>query len=106
MTKTSYSKTLEALMVSAQVRARANKFIAIYTTTEDLDLRIQLDSAIKLLSSNEYTQGVAPTSAGDRLNLDHPQWKPLRSFCEDAIASQKPEWQVIAERHGWQPAAT
>lgn len=104
MSTTSYSKTIEAMMVTALPPARANKFIAIYTKTEDQELKVRLDAAIKLLRSSEYREGVAPTSAGDRLDLEHPQWKPLRLFCEEAIASQKPEWQVIAERHGWLPA--
>ncbi|MBO1013522.1 hypothetical protein IPU70_08180 [Achromobacter sp. SD115] len=102
MSTTSYQKTLEALMVTAQVPARVNKFTAVYTKTDDPDLKAHLRSAIDRLHSNEYYEGVAATSAGDRLDLDHAQWKPLRLFCEGAIASQKPEWQVIAERHGWQ----
>ncbi|WP_125470203.1 hypothetical protein [Achromobacter aegrifaciens] len=103
MQKSSYSKVLEALNVSASPPTRANKLIKIQMEAEDSALHTHLAAAVETLRSSRYVDGVDPRSSGEILDLEHAHWKPLRQYCEQSLASGKPEWQLIAERNGWRP---
>ncbi|AUT76104.1 hypothetical protein C2L64_44570 [Paraburkholderia hospita] len=43
------------------------------------------------------------TTPGNLYDLADPEIKQLIHYCNTLIPAKKPEWQVIAERHGWTP---
>ncbi|KWU18032.1 hypothetical protein [Achromobacter xylosoxidans] len=100
-----YKKTIETLSSFTLPGARANALTKIQHATEDQQLKTLLQPAIdhlthtaRLLASKMPTQG-----DGKTLFLRKEPWAALVDYCNAIVATQKPDWQVLAERAGWQP---
>lgn len=101
--KKDYEETLVALTARGALTSIVNKVRKVALMTEDEQLRRLLAPIVNRLDEAIRNQGKVK---GQGLNLADPSFKPVMDYCNAAIASAKPQWQIIAERHGWRPPAT
>jgi hypothetical protein len=72
--------------------------------TEDQQLKTLLGSVITSLQRAHANPNVKGKSTpGNLYNATEPAIQQVIKYCENLIGNQKPEWQVLAERHGWGP---
>jgi hypothetical protein len=89
----------EAKTIAAHIKALGK----VRAKTEDQVLLDKIDKAIEALqrahasATKEKSTPMCLDKATDLLVKD------LVEHCNQAVAAQKPEWQVIAERNGWGP---
>lgn len=94
--KLDYVSVIEAVTATTTLTTTRNKLNKVRARTEDQRLKTLLDPAIRLI---DQTNIVARVS----LRLTTPEYGKLHAYCEAVIASAKPQWQILAERHGWTP---
>jgi len=94
--KKDYVETVEALTTLATMTSIRNKLNKVRARTEDQRLATLLDTAIRLLDTSSLR---VPYT----LKLTRPQYGDLHAYCKTVIESVKPQWQILAERHGWIP---
>ncbi|KVP61936.1 hypothetical protein WJ91_03915 [Burkholderia ubonensis] len=81
----------------------------IQTKTEDEQLATLLGAVVNMLrqvhgnavASKQKVKGL--TTPGSLYDLANAEIKQLIHYCSALIPPKKPEWQVLAERHGWTP---
>ncbi|MCP1584394.1 hypothetical protein [Pseudoxanthomonas mexicana] len=94
-------ETVNGIRTAAQFHERLNK---IAVSTEDEQLRRVLNPVMQALR-NAHNQAMLSKVAGKKFALKF-QVEPfagLVKYCTQLLASQKPTWQILAERHGWRP---
>jgi hypothetical protein len=104
----SYTKVrteLSKMYKPSQYQTLYNNLVAVANTTEDRIL-------IKLI--NNYCNAISDIpslaikklalSLNESMNNSLQARLELDSYCAEVISSHKPEWQVLAERHGWKPS--
>lgn len=102
-----YQETIDSLK-KMQTRAQHIKKLGdILNKTEDQKLKQlikPLINGIQAVLAHPKTIGktipVALFDEGDNVIVN------LKTYCAQFVAVQKPEWQVLAERHGWTPPTT
>ncbi len=99
MAKNHYLKIIEVLNAAQSLAARMNSFVKIATETEDAQLRKLLMDAVKLIRPTIANGG--GTKKG--VLAPHQVWADLHKYCVNQANTQKPEWQILAERAGWRP---
>lgn len=99
MAKNHYLKTLEVVNSAQTAVSFLNSLLKIATETEDGQLRQLLGAGIKLVRHTVEFGGGTKKS----LLPPHQAWKDLNQYCVTQANTQKPEWQVLAERAGWRP---
>jgi hypothetical protein len=98
--KKDYEDTIKAMIDHSTLTALINKLNKIFVGTEDAVLRNHLGPIIgnfKQAALNQTKQTV------QTLRLDDPRFQPVAAYCKKCIESTKPQWQIIAEKHGWGP---
>ncbi|MGE8453642.1 MAG: hypothetical protein ACN6OP_24155 [Pseudomonadales bacterium] len=101
---TIYEETIAALKDPRTLASHITNLGKLMNKTEDPQLKTLLERVISSLQTahaNPKTFGRStPRSlykeASDRV-------KSVIQYCERLIVAQKPEWQLLAERHGWGP---
>ncbi len=99
--KKDYQAVLNALLDHSTLAALINKLNKVWVATEDSSLKKALGSVIgplKLASLNQTKKSQVLS-----LNIKDPSYQPLFEYCQQCLASIKPQWQIIAEQHGWGP---
>lgn len=99
--KKEYQAVLTALLDQSTVTALINKLNKVVVATEDMTLRKGLWQVLQVLNQAATLQ--TKKSSVGAVRLDDPRYKPLADYCQISINSIKPQWQVIAEQHGWGP---
>lgn len=100
-----YSKVLIELNKSCKpsnYSTKYNNLVKFYYETEDELLKQLLwkyYEAIREVSS--LAKRCLPSAVSECIKNAMPYKQELMKYCESALASGKPEWQVIAERNGW-----
>ncbi|MEI4970017.1 hypothetical protein [Aeromonas caviae] len=74
----------------------------IRNSTEDDRFKSTLDELIKGLQlyhsrSKSKSTPISLENSTDKVLI------ALKNYCEKNISTKKPEWQILAERHGWGP---
>jgi hypothetical protein len=104
-----YDKTMIALNEIRSFAAHATSLGRIAARTEDEQLQALLETLISALraaamhAKRKNVRAVPGKLVGAEALL--PPVAPLRMYCQRMIGDKKPEWQVLAERHGWTPPA-
>jgi hypothetical protein len=104
---TTYEETIAALQSMRSIAAHLTALQKIRVKTEDTQLEKLLGNALTSLQ-NGYALAAAkkspglttPTALADGNDADV---KAVIAYCQTHIGTSKPEWQVLAERHGWTP---
>jgi len=99
--KKDYQAVLAALVSHATVASTINKITKVWVATEDAKLKTALGSLIAHLK--EAARNQSKPNAAVSLRLDVAPYKVIAEYCQKCIDSIKPQWQIIAEQHGWGP---
>jgi hypothetical protein len=104
MDKKDYQQTLDAMRALATIDAIHRKLVKLSIATEDDQLKALLAPAIENLA-NTYRAAVSRKIAGQKVTTNEGMspYRGLSIYCTDCLASTKPQWQILAERHGWAP---
>jgi len=98
-----YKKVLESANEAKTISSHITALGKFRAKTEDSVLLAKIDKAIGVLQKLHMQ---AKTGKSTPASLDKStdiSVMDLINYCQQAIASNKPEWQVIAERNGWAP---
>lgn len=98
----SYEKTLASLNEIKTINSHLAGLGKIKAKSEDASLNSLLDAVVLELqrlyvSSKHKSLRFSIEPAGKR------EVERLVKYCRTAIGTKKPEWQILAERHGWTP---
>lgn len=101
---TMYKKTLLELSKKVPITTQHNNLMKIYYSTEDDILKEYIHNFCKGLAvADRYAKSKLPMKAQDAISDNIPNKITLANYCEQMVSTEKPEWQVLAERHGWTP---
>jgi hypothetical protein len=110
-----YQKALLAIEQTATPNARYNKLIKIASESTDDILKGLLSKSAKMysyhlgrgtvrnISRDNALYGYIPTTHSEWANAQRVVNKELLEYVHMRIAESKPEWMVMAEKHGWGP---
>ena len=103
--KKDYQSVLGALVDYGTLASIINKLNKVLIATEDNDLRTliqplvaHLENGLRDLPNNKKSVRVSL-----RQQLKKEPYKSVVEYCQKCIDSTTPQWQIIAERHGWGP---
>ena len=99
--KKDYQTVLAALVSHATVASTINKITKIWAATEDAKLKAALGELIVHLKAVARDQS-KPNAVGS-FQLNATPYKEIARYCQKCVQSLKPQWQIIAEQHGWAP---
>lgn len=99
----SYRKVLESTKEAKTIASHITALGKIRAKTEDDVLLGKIDKAIRSLQGAhaKATKGKSTPTCLDKAT--DQAVKDLIEHCKRAVSSDKPEWQIIAERNGWAP---
>lgn len=99
--KKDYQAVLQALLTASTThKALVDKLNKVSTTTEDVKLKQALEHLVTEL--REETRNLSPrASKSFTPNIREPEVGSLVEYSKRCLASLKPQWQIIAEQHGW-----
>ncbi|MFE8701169.1 hypothetical protein ACFYKX_11240 [Cytobacillus sp. FJAT-54145] len=98
--KKDYETTLITLTQGGKSDSITKKLIKIQIQTEDAQLKEHLETFLSILKQMEG----APRSAIQQRSLALKKASStLRAYCQEVLRNTKPQWQILAERHGWSP---
>jgi hypothetical protein len=105
--KKDYQSVLGALVDHANLPSIINKLNKVSIATEDVPLRKAIQSVVRHLEEQWRDTPSSQKSAKGSLrpHLAKEPYKSTVEYCQRCIDSTKPQWQIIAERHGWGPKA-
>lgn len=99
-----YNKVLMELDKTVSLKSKVNNLVKLYYSTEDKYLRNYIDQWKQvLLDAEMYRERKLPVQCREHLNENSHIRQQLIDYCNDCLMSQKPEWQILAERYGWRP---
>jgi hypothetical protein len=101
-----YEKTISELKEIRTVASHITNLGKVMNKTEDEKLKTLLGNVITSLQRAHANPKIKGKSTpGSLYNANDSTIKSLIQYCENYIAVKKPEWQVLAEHHGWAPKA-
>ncbi|MCG3694128.1 hypothetical protein [Aliarcobacter butzleri] len=100
-----YEKTLQSLCEIKSVSSHLKSLGKIKVETEDTLLKQKLDNVIKELqavytNSNNKNKSLPISLEKGKSSA----FQELIKYTKQLIGYKKPEWQILAERNGWQPS--
>ena len=108
-----YRKVLLALGQDGTPKSKQNKFIKLSIEAQDQQLGFLLKEVATMYSYhikpswsrtlNEDQKGRIPYCHREWASMQRQLNSNLEQYVNHIISTQKPEWQVQAERHGWRP---
>jgi hypothetical protein len=99
--KKDYQTVLTILASHATITSYINKFAKTWATTEDSKLKNYLGTLISHLK--QAARGQTKPNQVLSLRLTEEPYKSIAVYCNACLQSEKPQWQIIAEQHGWGP---
>jgi len=101
-----YQETIDSLKAFETSATHIKKLGIILNKTEDPKLLKLIKNTLALLQQDHANPKVKGKSTpGNLYNAPQAHIKALIQYCEQFIKIKKPEWQVLAELHGWTPPA-
>jgi hypothetical protein len=96
---------LAALVDYGTLASIINKFNRVLITTEDADLKKLIEPVVARVDKvlRDLPHGKQSVRASLRQQLTVEPFKSVAEYCQKCIGSTKPQWQIIAEHHGWHP---
>ena len=103
--KKDYQSVLGILVDYGTLPAIINKLNRVLITTEDNDLKNLIEPVVARVDKalRDLPGGKKNMRASLRQQLTVEPFKSVVEYCQRCIGSTKPQWQIIAERHGWGP---
>lgn len=101
---TTYEETIGSLKEMRTIASHITKIGKIMNKTEDEKLRDLLGNLITSLQKAHANPNIKSKSTpGNLYNANSIYVKHVINYCNNFIEEKKPEWQILAERHGWGP---
>ena len=94
-----YEKSMKTLRSSKTLSSFLNSFVEIQFESQDENHKKLLSKAIDFLR-RAIAHPKSP-KISVILDLNVPIYKSINEYCEKAVLSNKPDWQVSAEMNGW-----
>ena len=106
--KKDYQSVLGALVDYGTLASIINKLNRVLIATEDTDLKKLIEPVVARLDKvlRDLPSGKKSVKASLRQQLKVEPFKSVLEYCEKCIGSTKPQWQIIAEHHGWGPKSS
>jgi hypothetical protein len=103
--KKNYESVLGALVDHANLASTINKLNKVLITTQDPDLRKLISPVVSRVEKElrDLPNDKKSLKGSFRQALKDEPYKSIVDYCQKCISSTKPQWQIIAERHGWGP---
>jgi hypothetical protein len=103
--KKDYQAVLGALVDYGSLASIINKLNRVLITTEDTNLKTLIEPVVARVDRvfRELPDSKKSIRASLRQQLKVEPYKSVVEYCQKCIGSTKPQWQIIAERHGWGP---
>lgn len=99
-----YRETLAEIHEVKTISAHITGFGKILNKTEDPALQQQIDRVIKMLQKIHADPNAKGKSTPQSLQAARStSLSALIEYCSNHVGANKPEWQVLAEQHGWAP---
>ncbi|MGR0116419.1 hypothetical protein [Ralstonia pseudosolanacearum] len=106
---TRYEEVISALKDMRTITSHITNLSKIQVKTEDNQLAALLGKLVTGLqqihrnasASKSKVKGL--TTPGNLYDRPETEIRQLIHYCQAHILPKKPEWQVLAERHGWTP---
>jgi hypothetical protein len=106
--KKDYEAVQGVLVEHGTLSSFINRLNKVSIATEDHELRKAITPVVEYLEKS--LQSFPNNKKSAKLTLkpssDMPPLKTLARYCLECIQSKKPQWQIIAERHGWGPRSS
>ncbi|MCZ8164981.1 hypothetical protein [Silanimonas sp.] len=99
----SYEKTLITVAEVKTINAHMVSLGKIRATSEDQELGFYIASLVLHLQQQQQQLGQMRQKSIPTSLTFYPTYEVSRlvQYCQYQLASSKPEWQILAERHGW-----
>jgi hypothetical protein len=107
-----YQKAIFILKKNATTQSKENDLLKLAIVTEDLRLKSLLKETAR--GYHGYIKpGQIRRGDGGGYPLNYSEWRKLMfddlfgcynkllTYCENILATEKPQWQIIAEENGW-----
>jgi hypothetical protein len=103
--KKDYQTVLGALVDYGTLASIINKLNRVFIATEDTDLKKLIEPVVARIDKvlRDLPSGKKSVRASCRQQLKVEPFKSVVEYCQKCIGSTKPQWQIIAEHHGWGP---
>ena len=103
--KKDYQSVLGALVDYGTLASIINKLNRVLIATEDTDLKKLIEPVVARLDKvlRDLPSGKRSVKASLRQQLKVEPFKSAVEYCQKCIDSTKPQWQIVAEHHGWGP---
>ena len=98
-----YKKVLESTKEAKTIASHITALGKIRAKTEDDDLLGKIDKAIASMQNVHAKAKIGKSTPTCLDKATDQAVKDLIKHCKNMVSSDKPEWQVIAERNGWAP---
>jgi hypothetical protein len=103
--KKDYQSVLGTLVDYGTLPSIINKLNRVIIATEDTDLRKLIEPVVTRVDKalRDLPNGKKSMRVSLRQQLTVKPFKSVVEYCQKCIDSTKPQWQIIAEHHGWGP---
>lgn len=101
-----YQETIDSLKQSQTAANHINALSKILMSTEDPQLKRLVNAVYDTVRQAHAKATSGKSTPGHLYNDPHYATRNLIAYCESHIQAGKPEWQVMAEKHGWTPPAS
>jgi hypothetical protein len=103
MTKV-YKQVIETCTSITTTSNFINKLNKVHVATEDQQLKNYLAQVLWHLSDSYRYLTPAEATRPRLLGTYSEPFRSLLHYCNQCAANAKPQWQIVAEQHGWQPS--
>lgn len=100
-----YEKTIRSLTEVKPLASHMTSLGKIMAGTHDAQLYGLISGAI-VAFQYQHQHSVSKSTPTSLMIYPIPQTIALSNYCRQFIGLKKPEWQILAERHGWRPPAS
>ena len=103
--KKDYQSVLGALVDYGTLASIINKLNRVLIATEDTELKKLIEPVVTRVDKvfRDLPKGKKSLKASLRQQLKVEPFKSAVEYCQKCIDSTKPQWQIVAEHHGWGP---
>ena len=103
--KKDYQSVLGVLVDYGTLPSIINKLNRVLIATEDPDLKKLIEPVVARVDKalRDLPNGKKSVKASLRQQLKVDPFKSVVEYCQKCIDLTKPQWQIIAEHHGWAP---
>jgi hypothetical protein len=97
-----YSQTIKTVAEVKTMTSHMTSLGKFMAVTEDSRLRDYIAHVVQALQY-QYQNSTAKSTPTSLMFFPIPQTMQLIDYCKHQERLKKPEWQVVAEEHGWTP---